>query len=113
MQGTTNPKRKLPYFISTLLKRGWSQKNIVNSIGVHPSTIYREVKRNCDESTQVYKYSFAHAKSQRRQQSKRKYAVFTSKVKSYIKKYLKQDCSPEQIAGIMKIDNGLTIMSLN
>ena len=29
------------YHISNLLKKGWSQKEIANSIGVNPSTISR------------------------------------------------------------------------
>jgi len=97
------------YHISTLLKRGWSQKYIAESIGVHPSTICREIKRNCDEDTDEYEYSFAHSKSQQRQQSKRKYTVFTSKIKTYIKSKLKEDWSPEQIAGRMKLDIGMHI----
>lgn len=97
------------YHISTLLKKGWSQKEIANSIGVNPSTICREIQRNKDMVTQEYHYSFAETKSQRRQQDKVKYTVFISKIRTYIKSKLKKDCSPEQIAGRMKIDIGLCI----
>jgi len=37
------------YHVSTLLRKGWKQKEIAESIGVHPSTICREIKRNSDE----------------------------------------------------------------
>lgn len=73
------------YHICTLLKRGYTQKEIAEHIGVHPSTICREIKRNSDEETLEYEYSFAHAKFQRRQQSKAKYIAITSKIKTYIK----------------------------
>ncbi len=49
------------YHISTLLKRGWKQKDIAKSIGVHPSTICREVQRNRDTVTKEYSYDFAHS----------------------------------------------------
>jgi len=97
------------YHISTLLKRGYTQQKIAEHIGVHPSTISREIRRNSDEVTQIYEYSFAHSKYEQRQQSKRKYTVFTSKIKTYIKTRLKEDWSPEQIAGRMKIELGLSI----
>jgi len=97
------------YHISTLLKKGWRQKDIAESIGVHPSTICRELQRNHDTVTKEYHYAFAQTKSERRQESKSKYSVFTSKIKTYIKLKLKEDWSPEQIAGRMKIDIGLSI----
>lgn len=97
------------YHISTLLKKGWRQKDIAESIGVHPSTICREIQRNCDKNIVEYEYSFAQIKSERRQQTKKKYTVFTSKIKTYIKIKIKEDWSPEQIAGRMKIDIGLSI----
>jgi len=97
------------YHISTLLKRGWKQKEIASSIGVHPSTICREIQRNKDVITQEYSYDFAHTVASKRQRSKSKYTVFTSKIKTYIKTKLKEDWSPEQIAGRMKMDIGLGI----
>ena len=97
------------YHISTLFKRGWKQKEIAKSIGVHPSTICREIQRNRDNVSKEYSYEFAHSSSQDRQQSKVKYTVLTSKIKTYIKQHLKQDWSPEQIAGRMKRDKGYTV----
>jgi len=97
------------YHISTLLKKGWKQKDIAASIGMHPSTICRELKRNSDLITKEYSYDFAHSASQNRQCSKAKYTVITSKIKNYIKAKLKEDWSPEQISGRMKRDKGLTV----
>jgi len=97
------------YHIWASLKQGMSQKKIAETIGVHPSTICREIKRNKDVTTQEYHYAFAQTKSQRRQRSKIKYTVITSKIKTYIKSKLKEDWSPEQIAGRMKIELGSSI----
>jgi len=97
------------YHISTLLKKGWSQKEIASSIGVHPSTICREIQRNKDDIDKVYSYEFAHSSARNRQNSKAKYTVITSKIKTYIKSKLKEDWSQEQIAGRMKRDKGFTV----
>ena len=42
------------YHIWTSLKEGKKQKEIAASIGVHPSTICKEIKRNKDVTTQEY-----------------------------------------------------------
>jgi IS30 family transposase len=97
------------YHIWTSLKQGRSQKDIAESIGVHPSTICREIQRNKDIVTQEYHYGFAENKASLRQISKVKYTVLTSKIKTYIKSKLKEDWSPEQISGRMKRDKGFTV----
>ena len=101
--------QKERYHIWASLKRGVSQKDIAEIIGVHPSTICREIQRNKDEITQEYHYAFADIKSNIRKKSKHKYTVITSKIKTYIKTKLKEDYSPEQIAGRMKRDKGFTV----
>ncbi len=40
--------QKERYHIWASLKRGVTQKDIAENIGVHPSTICREIKRNKD-----------------------------------------------------------------
>jgi len=97
------------YHIWTSLKQGRSQKEIAKSIGVHPSTICREIQRNQDKMTHEYHYAFADSIASKRQQAKVKYTVITSKIKTYIKNKLKKDWSPEQIAGRMKLDIGISI----
>jgi len=101
--------QKERYHIWASLKRGIKQKEIAASIGVHPSTICREIQRNRDAVTDEYHYAFAQTKSQKRQKAKAKYSVLTSKVKTYIKTKLKEDWSPEQIAGRMRLDIGFVI----
>jgi len=97
------------YHIWTSLKQCRSQKEIAESIGVHPSTICREIQRNKDNITGEYHYAFAESIASKRQQAKVKYTVMTSKIKTYIKIKLKEDWSPEQIAGRMKLDTGISI----
>jgi len=97
------------YHISTLLKRGWRQKAIAESIGVHPSTICREIRRNSDEVTKEYSYEFAHSVAESRQHTKVKYTVINKHTKTYIKSKLKEDWSPEQIAGRMNLDKGFSV----
>lgn len=97
------------YHISTLLNKGWKQKEIAESIGVHPSTICREIQRNKDVISKEYSYDFAHIAATKRQQTKIKYTVFTSQIKTYIQTKLKEEWSPEQIAGRMRLDIGLQL----
>lgn len=55
------------YTISVLLQRKCSKKSIAEAIGVHPSTITRELKRNSSQRG-VYKWDWPqkHADKRRR-----------------------------------------------
>lgn len=97
------------YHISTLLKRGWRQKEIAESIGVHPSTICRELQRNSDPISKEYRYEFASTATKRRHKEKLKYTVITQSTERYIRAKLKEDWSPEQIAGRMRMDTGIVV----
>ena len=57
------------YTISVLLQRKCSKKSIAEAIGVHPSTITRELKRNSSQRG-VYKWDWAqkHADKRSRRQ---------------------------------------------
>jgi len=44
--------------IKQLTLKGRKQKEIAESIGVHPSTISREIPRNKDITIQEYHYAF-------------------------------------------------------
>ncbi len=97
------------YHISALIKSGYKQKDIANEIGVHPSTISRELKRNKD-SVRGYNAELAQIKTTKRYKSKPKRDAITKLIEKYIRAKLKLDWSPEQIAGRMKIDIGKTIV---
>jgi IS30 family transposase len=95
------------YHISALKKQGYSQKSIALELGVHPSTISRELKRNLFDK----KYSplTAQSESTLRQKNKAKRIAITKNIEKYIRSKLKDDWSPEQISGRMKLDTGVTV----
>ena len=89
------------YHISLFLERGCTQKEIAKELGVHPSTISREIKRNWDTNSDKYEYTTAHFNTEHRHKTKVKYTVITPRVESYIREKLKAGWSPDQIAGRM------------
>nr|WP_281638333.1 hypothetical protein [Flavobacterium marginilacus] len=68
------------------------------------SVISREIKRNSDQRSGVYKAVLADKKALNRHKVKIKKCTLTSEVEANILFYLKQDYSPEQIVGRAKID---------
>jgi len=92
------------YQIWALLQQGYRQKEIAKELGVHPSTISREIRRNWDMHTGKYEYTTAHFNTEHRHKSKPKYTVITLQIESYIREKLKAGWSPEQIAGRMKYE---------
>jgi IS30 family transposase len=97
------------YHISALLKSGLKQKEIANELGVHPSTISRELKRNKDK-IRGYSADFAQIISTNVQMQKKKRFSLTKTLEKYIRAKLKLDWSPEQIAGRMKLDTGVSVV---
>ena len=90
------------YHISALKKQGYNQKHIADELGVHPSTISRELKRNIFHSK--YKALTAQTEYALRQKTKSKYTALTKTIEKYIREKLKLDWSPEQISGRMKLE---------
>ncbi len=100
---------KKRYQIWALLQQGYKQKDIANRIGVHPSTISREIRRNWDTHSNRYEYTTAHFHTEHRHKSKPKYTVITLRIENYIREKLKAGWSPEQISGRMKHDGAGSI----
>lgn len=96
------------YQIEALIKEGLSKSCIACNLGVHRSTIYREINRNSVDG--FYKAEYAQIQTRIRYQKKVKNLRITNKHKKYILKHLKQGWSPEQISGRMKVD-GLVPLS--
>jgi IS30 family transposase len=96
------------YHISALKKQGLKQYEIAKEIKVHPSTISRELKRNRDKN-QRYSADKAQQETFLRHKNKAKNNAITKTIERYIRKHLKLDWSPEQIAGRMKLNIGLSI----
>ena len=90
------------YTIATLLGEGFTQSYIATKIDKDKSVICRELKRNCDLRDGSYKPILAQQKCDKRHQLKAKKVHFTTEMKAYVDKYIKEDFSPEQIAGLSK-----------
>lgn len=90
------------YQIEALLKVGLKQKLIAKQIGVHPSTVGRELKRNTalrGRTSGEYVASNAQRKTDIRHQQKPKQVLFTVDMKRHAVKQLMVDkWSPELIS---------------
>lgn len=95
------------YHITALLKQGLRQKEIACEMGVHPSTICRELKRNSIEGK--YQAEAAQIEVRLRQKKKTTRSVWTNAMERYVRAGLKDDWSPEQICGRMKLEKGWSI----
>jgi transposase, IS30 family len=90
------------YTIEVLQKEKYSQTDIAKRVGKDKSVICRELQRNSDKRSGVYKADLASRKCLERHHKKHKKILFTDAVKSYVDVYITQDYSPEQISGISK-----------
>ena len=100
--------------IDALMKRGDSQAQIARSIGVHASTIHRELKRNSARRKKTqeleYEYAEAHKKSQRkRRKASCRPTKMTAESKKLIKEKLSFQWSPEQISGWLILNDMIKI----
>jgi len=98
------------YEISSLYKLGKTQDYIANSIGVHKSTISRELKRNSDKRSGDYRAKLAERKCRERHTNKAKKVYLSEDIKEVIESLIKEDYSPEQVVGYCK-KNGLDCVS--
>lgn len=91
------------YQIYALIKEGLNYTQIARNIGYSKSTISREIKRNSNDKN-TYHPDSASIESFARHKFKNKAIKINTTVEKYIRKYLKFDYSPEQIAGKLKLD---------
>jgi len=92
------------YKIEVYRNAGISISEIAELVDKNKSVISREIKRNSDQRSGVYKAVLADKKALNRHKVKIKKCTLTSEVEANILFYLKQDYSPEQIVGRAKID---------
>ena len=97
------------YQIEALIRERVSQNAIAKILGVHRSTIGREIKRN-ELDNGEYKAYYAQVSTRLRYQRKRKNLKMSRAHHRYILSKLKEGWSPEQIAGRMSLD-GLVSLS--
>jgi len=94
------------YQIEALIKAGINQKNVAFQVGVHPSTISRELKRNVPKAGRGlagYHAQRAQDKTKLRHRYKAKQILFSEQMKQIIVRQLKDlKWSPELISAIGK-----------
>ena len=95
---------------SMMLQIPMSKKAIAEAIGVDKSTVYREIKRNCDARSGSYSMELAQRKADRRKQQKHRKEVLTPAMRKRIIKLLKKGFSPEQIVGRSRLE-GIAMIS--
>ncbi len=87
--------------INTLVSTGMMQKDIAGHLGVSPSTICRELKRNVGQRGYRYRQADIKAVGRRHQASKRPKKMLPSLIR-VIEEKLLEKWSPEQISGVLK-----------
>ena len=95
------------YPIYALKKAGHTQQRIAATVSVSPSTICRELRRN--RGRRGYRPSQAHRKALARRRHKGQATKMTSAVIECIQAGLRQQWSPEQIAGRLAATDGLRL----
>lgn len=88
------------YHISGLFKAGYAQKNIADEVGVHKSTISREIRRNCGD--RGYRPKQAHQLALDKRHHADKHIKFTPTLKKLVADKIKLDWSPDQISNYLK-----------
>lgn len=87
------------YQIYAFLKAGFSQTDIAIEIGVHKSTVSRELSRN--RGQKGYRPQQAHRKAIERRAEAYKFVKMTSQIMPLIDDLIRQDFSPEQVCGFL------------
>jgi len=98
------------YHIEAYKKAGFSNKYIAKEIGVAPSTISRELKRNSSPIHQSYGAASAHEIATLRKSAN---SSVPSKMKVetllLIDAYIQKDWSPEQVSAILQIKHNISL----
>jgi len=94
------------YGIYSLLKTGHNQSEIADVLGVHKSTICRELRRN--RGHRGYRHKQAQGKALQRRQGKSPPRI-DSGTWAFIEELIRQEWSPEQISGWMKKEMGYSV----
>jgi IS30 family transposase len=107
MRAYTQLTRGKRYQIRALLKAGFSQSQMAFYLKVHKSTINREIRRN--RGHKGYRPRQAHEKAMVRRYAAAKRIKMTPVMSELIGYYIRQDFSPEQVAGFLARNHNLKI----
>ena len=87
------------YQIYAFMKAHFSKTNIATEIGVHKSTVSREMRRN--RGKKGYRAKQAHVMALERRTEAHKCVKLTPQVIALINECIRQDFSPEQVSGFL------------
>jgi transposase, IS30 family len=101
--------REQRYQIYALMKAGHSQRQMASIIGIHKTTISREMRRN--RGRRGYRPRQAHTLAHRRLKRQRTVAAtrITLQTWQLVESLLQQDWSPEQISGWLKREKKIAV----
>lgn len=93
--------------IQALWKAGFNRSQIAKEIGVHKSTISRELNKNItfvrtSMGYWTYKADYAQGYAEARRREKPKHSKFTPEMSDFIRSKLLENWSPDQISGYAK-----------
>lgn len=108
MKGYHHLNYELRCQIYALNKRGLSHRNTATQLGVHHSTISREIKRN--SGRRGYQIKQAHSKAKARRAQNHLHKATPELIAAIEEKLCQQQWSPQQIVGRFK-RQGLTCLS--
>lgn len=94
------------YGIYSLYKIGHKQSELAKVIGVHKSTISRELRRNC--GGRGYRYKQAHTLALDKRRGKVP-PIIDDSTWTFIETLIRKEWSPEQIQGWMKANMEMTV----
>lgn len=89
-------------YIKAYREGGFSLKGIAEQVGLHKSTVSRELRRNAGE--RGYRPKQAQTKADARQVFRQLPRKLTESMKAIIAKFLRETWSPEQISNRLKLD---------
>lgn len=95
------------YHIRICLKAGYSLSKTSQRLGVHKSTVSREIRRN--SGNKGYRPRQAHEKAMIRRFSAAKRIKMTPAMIGLLNHFIREDFSPEQVSGHLALKYGLRI----
>jgi len=99
------------FYIWNALRDGKTQKQIAETLGRHPATICREIKRNTPRQSYMYTYHWASelVKWRKQRVNRQKYRKLNDVTERLIVKLIRQYLSPEQVSGYLKEHHQISI----
>lgn len=97
------------YTLAAMLTQGHSQAEIARTLGCDRSTVSRELQRNRCRNDGAYRAEKASKRTRGRRSRSRRNSQFTNTEWRRVKVLLREDWSPEQIAGYLYATDQLSI----